>query len=97
MAKYGIYAKDILTVIWHKHNIMLITRTQEKELLKKFGERIRKLRKEKGLSQEDLANEIEMDLTSINEIEQGHRSPKLLTIYKISRALRVSTNQLFPF
>lgn len=76
---------------------MSISKSQEKEVLRRFGENMRKLRKDKNLSQEELAGEIEMDLTSVNEIEQGHRSPKLITIYKIAKALKVSAGQLFPF
>lgn len=69
---------------------MSIRTISEEALKKKFGERVKQLRKEKGFSQEKLAFDIGMDLTSVNEIEKGHRSPKLITIYKISQALNVS-------
>lgn len=49
------------------------------------------------LSYKKLALDIEMDLTSINEIEMGHRSPKLITIYKIAHALGVSMHELINF
>lgn len=73
---------------------MSITKISESEVKRRFGERMRQIRKEKGLSQEKLALEVEMDLTSINEIEKGHRSPKLITIYKIAQALGVSMSEL---
>ena len=63
----------------------------------RFGKRVREVRKEKGMSQEDLALEIGMDLTSINEIEMGHRSPKLITVKKIAKALGVSSSSLLDF
>jgi transcriptional regulator with XRE-family HTH domain len=73
---------------------MLNTRVTEKDVTKKFGERMKQLRKKKELSQEKLALDIDMDLTSVNEIENGHRSPKLITMYKIAQALGVSLSEL---
>lgn len=66
----------------------------ESEVKRRFGDRMKELRKKKGLSQEKLALDIEMDLTSVNEIERGHRSPKLITMYKIAQALGVSLKDL---
>lgn len=66
----------------------------KQEVKRRFGERMRELRKKKGLSQEKLALDIEMDLTSVNEIEKGHRSPKLITMYKIAEALGVPLKSL---
>lgn len=66
----------------------------EQEVKRRFGERMKELRKKKGFSQEKLALDIEMDLTSVNEIERGHRSPKLITMYKIAQALGVSLKEL---
>ena len=73
---------------------MLNKQITEKEVTKRFGERIKQLRKKKEFSQEKLALDIEMDLTSVNEIENGHRSPKLITMYKIAQALGVSLSEL---
>lgn len=76
---------------------MVNSKITEKEVKGRFGNRMKELRKKKGLSQEKLALDIEMDLTSINEIENGHRSPKLITMYKISRALGVNLRDLADF
>ena len=73
---------------------MLNNRVTEKDVTKKFGERMKQLRKKKELSQEKLALDIDMDLTSVNEIENGHRSPKLITMYKIAQTLGVSLSEL---
>lgn len=59
-----------------------------------FGSTVRELRKIKGLSQEQLALEIGMDLTSINEIERGRRNPTLRTIVKLAHALEVKPAEL---
>lgn len=61
----------------------------------RLGDRIKKLRKLAGLSQEDLAVLAKVDLTSINEIEMGHRNPSLRTIHKIALALKTDTKSLF--
>lgn len=63
----------------------------------RIGDRIKKLRKQAGLSQEKLAVLSKIDLTSINEIETGHRNPSLRTLYKISLALEMDLKSLFDF
>ena len=62
---------------------------------KRVGEKIRLLRRQRGLSQEKLAEMIKMDFTSVNELENGKRNPSLKTIHKIARALKVSVKDLF--
>ena len=62
---------------------------------KRVGEKIRVLRRQRGLSQEKLAEMIKMDFTSVNELENGKRNPSLKTIHKIARALKVSVKDLF--
>lgn len=69
----------------------------EEVVKKKFGDKMREIRNKRNMSQEAVALEIGMDLTSINEIERGWRSPKLITIYKISRALGVKMSDLTDF
>lgn len=58
---------------------------------------MREIRKKRNMSQEAVALDVGMDLTSINEIERGWRSPKLITIYKISQALGVKMSELTDF
>ncbi len=88
MLKLGIYAKDITGIFWHKCH------TMSNDFLAKFGSTVRELRKSRGLSQEKLAFEVGMDLTSINEIENGRRNPTLRTIVKIAQALGVKPGEL---
>jgi len=63
-------------------------------IYEKVGERIKKLRRDAGLSQEQLATESKLDLTSISEIESGLRNPSLKTLYKISLALKGNIKDL---
>lgn len=66
-------------------------------ITQKLGEKIRKLRKKQGLSQEQVAVEAKIDLTTLNEIENGNRNPSVKTIYKISLALKTPIEDLFKF
>jgi transcriptional regulator with XRE-family HTH domain len=55
--------------------------------LKAFGERVRKARKEKGLSQEGLAFESEIDRSYVGGVERGERNPSLKKMCRIARVL----------
>ena len=69
---------------------------RQNELIQQhFGERVRELRKEKGLSQEALALACELDRTYIGGVERGERNISLLNIQKIADALGVSAKELF--
>lgn len=58
------------------------------------GENVRRLRQERGLTQEQLAFESHIDLTYVGGIERGRRNPSLLVMVKIAIALRVSPSEL---
>ena len=67
-----------------------------KEILAKFGKRVRNLRAEKGISSQDaLGLKCGMDRTYIGGIERGERNLSLESIEKISIALNVSLEELF--
>jgi transcriptional regulator with XRE-family HTH domain len=72
-----------------------MNKSQEVRIQKRFGERVRELRKEKGLSQEALALACDLDRTYIGGVERGERNISLLNIHKIADALGVSTRELF--
>ena len=61
----------------------------------KFGERLRELRKEKGISQETLAHKAEIDRTYMTSVENGRRNISIKNIEKILDALGVSFNEFF--
>ena len=61
----------------------------------KFGNKIKKLRLEKGLSQEALANLAELDRTYMPSIEKGERNVSITVIEKIAKALDVKIVDLF--
>jgi transcriptional regulator with XRE-family HTH domain len=67
----------------------------ESEIQKDFGERLRRLRKQKGFSQEALAFACGLDRTYVGGVERGERNISLVNIHKIAGALRVSVRELF--
>ncbi|NQY68437.1 MAG: helix-turn-helix transcriptional regulator [Flavobacteriales bacterium] len=66
---------------------------REKEL-QKLGERIKELRKSKGMTQLDLAAAINQDYTSITRLEAGRTNPTYVTLLKIAEGLEVSVSDL---
>ena len=63
----------------------------------RFGENVKKLREQRKMNQSQLAVKAKLDLTTVNEIENGNRDPMLKTIWKIANALEVKLTQLFDF
>jgi len=59
-----------------------------------LGENVRSLRRERGLTQEQLAFEAKIDLTYVGGIERGRRNPSLLVIARIGAALGVEPADL---
>lgn len=64
------------------------------DIKKKFGEKLRSIRKKKGLSQEELSFRASLHRTYISDIERGSRNVSLENIEKIAKALGVSTKDL---
>lgn len=69
--------------------------SKKSQLLVHFGEVIRDLRKDKELSQEELADKAGLHRTYIGMIERGEKNITLENISKISKALQVSISELF--
>jgi DNA-binding XRE family transcriptional regulator len=59
----------------------------------RFGELLRQLRKDAGLTQEDLAKRAGIPLPSLRGHEQGQRSPSWASVVKLARGLGVSTGR----
>ncbi|MFH2146309.1 MAG: helix-turn-helix transcriptional regulator [Candidatus Omnitrophota bacterium] len=69
----------------------------KKSLLLHFGDKVRKLRKDIGLSQEELAHKADLHRTYIGMIERGEKNITLTNIEKISRALGTEIKNLLDF
>ena len=61
------------------------------------GYRIRDLRVQQNLSQEQLALKAEMNPAYLGQLERGLKSPTIYTLYRVTRALNVSLSHFFAF
>lgn len=61
--------------------------SQEQKFLQQLGERIRAIRIDRGLSQEELAFKADLDRTYIGSVERGERNISVLNLDRIMRAL----------
>jgi transcriptional regulator with XRE-family HTH domain len=59
-----------------------------------FGERIRVLRQERGLTQERLAGKADLTTGFVNAVEHGRKTASLTTILKLARALGVRPGEM---
>jgi putative transcriptional regulator len=80
---------ELLAYGYHNSHM---AKTQEK-----LGNKIQKLRKETGLTQEEFAEKLNISRTHIGHIEQGRKSPSIKLMEKIAKALRVKVKDIFPF
>lgn len=62
--------------------------------LKEIGARIRKVRTERGYSQEELSFNAEMDRAYISEIESGQKNFSINVLFKLSKALEIEPEEL---
>ncbi len=65
------------------------------EIRKKIGQRIKKLRKNAGVSQMKLADLAELDRTYITSVENGKRNISIINIEKIVKALGLTLKDFF--
>lgn len=66
-----------------------------KSIAEIFGQRVRYLRKQQGLSQESLSELCELHPTYIGQIERGEKNASLETVMRVSRGLGVTPAVLF--
>jgi transcriptional regulator with XRE-family HTH domain len=67
------------------------------DIRKKFGTRLRKLRREADLTQEQLASAADVSVDFLSLVERGINAPSFDNLEKIARALGVTVRELFDF
>ena len=73
------------------------TFTFDEEGLQLLAKRLKEIRAEKGISQEELAYRSELTLSQIARIETTKTNPTISTLFKIIRTLEISPSDLFNF
>lgn len=66
----------------------------KREELRRLGERIRDQRRHRGLTQESLAESLELSVAYISLIERGGRNPPYTTVVAIAKALGIPAARL---
>lgn len=67
------------------------------KLRKKFGQKVRSLREEQGLSQEELGFKADLHRTYIGAVERGEQNISLDNIGRLAKVLKIKTYELFEF
>lgn len=79
---------------YSRHGFTVRSVDAGKKVLRKFGKRVRKLRLEHGLSQEEFALEANLARSYMGDIERGQRNVSLINMARIAGALQVSLSEL---
>lgn len=61
-----------------------------------YGDRLRQIRLEKGVSQETLAAAAELHRTYVSSVERGERNVSIVNIARLAEALKVPIRDFFP-
>lgn len=64
------------------------------DVLDTLGARVRRLRLAAGLSQEKLAERLDMDVGAVSQIERGRREPSMGTLRALCQVLRCSADEI---
>ena len=66
-------------------------------IAKKLGKRIKELRENKKLSQQQLAEILNMEASNLSKIERGIQIPKEESLIKLANAFSVNVRDLFDY
>ncbi|MBC8257416.1 MAG: helix-turn-helix transcriptional regulator [SAR324 cluster bacterium] len=67
------------------------------ELRKKFGKKLKQLRKYRGLTQEQLAEMLDLSVEMVSFMERGVHAPSFETLECLAEVLRLPVMDLFDF
>jgi len=71
-----------------------MNKNEENNFRKRFGEVVRRYRTNKKLSQEELADLSNLHRTYISELERGLKTVSMLSLFQISKALKIPASLL---
>ena len=67
----------------------------ESKYLAAFGKRVAEVRRDKGFTQESLAEKAGVTALTVSYIEQGRQWPRVATLFKLANSLNVQVAELF--
>ena len=65
-------------------------RPRRNDVLRKLGQRIRTIRQGLGMTQQQLANALDLSIAYVSLIERGNRNPSFTTVVALAHGLGVS-------
>jgi DNA-binding NtrC family response regulator len=68
--------------------------TSEETINKAIGARLRQLRREQGLTTQQLANRVGVTQSQISQVETGRSAASVVTLYKIAQAFEMSLSEM---
>ena len=83
--------------MWFNKIILIKFEFMKSDILKKFGDKVRALRKSQNWSQEKLADETGFHRTYIGMIERGERNSSLLNLKKFADTFKIELPELLKF
>jgi len=82
---------------WKMAQFWAVTKIRDNSFLKRFGDNLRKLREQQGLSQEELYFRANLSKNQVGNIERGEVNTTISTAYALSQALGIELPELFKF
>ena len=67
------------------------------EFTERLSQRLREVRKAKGMTQQELAEKAGLHLTYVGHLEAGKYHPTMFVVWKVAKALGVGLNELINF
>jgi transcriptional regulator with XRE-family HTH domain len=64
------------------------------DICEQFGVNLRRIRRKRGFTQEELAHRVGMDVSYLSELENGRKEPCLRKMKEVSQALAIPLSQL---
>jgi transcriptional regulator with XRE-family HTH domain len=81
--------------VFHINAILVVmNKLRDKKVLEQFGQKLKDLRIQKGLTLEQLAFEADIELSQVHRAEKGKINPTLTTLIALAKGLNISISEL---
>jgi transcriptional regulator with XRE-family HTH domain len=82
-------------IVFHINAILvLMNNLRDKKVLEQFGQKLKDLRLQKGLTLEQLAFEADIELSQVHRAEKGKINPTLTTLIALANGLGITLTEL---
>ncbi len=88
---------SISTIVLRERGANMTNTNSDKSVEEMFGKRVRELRKEKKLTQSDLAQTSGLHRNYISDTERGQRNISLICMSKLAEGLTCSIKDFFDY